>query len=124
VKKIKGKDQIAASKNEAELQFALKEQPNIMPLLGTVEVTDSIGNPVLYQFMQLAGFGNGDQFKAQLSYLTDKTDEQRFLLYVARNLLTGLSAMHQQHIFHLDMKPSNFVIDQHGKIYIIDFGCA
>jgi hypothetical protein len=124
VKKIKGIDEIAASRNEAALQLALKGEPNILPLLDTIEMTDSRGHPVLYQFMQLAGFGNGDQLKIQLSFLTDTGLKQRYLLHTAHNLLSGLSAMHRQHVFHLDIKPSNFVIDHLGDIFIIDFGCA
>jgi serine/threonine protein kinase len=124
VKKIKGEAEIAASKNEAKLQFALKGQLNIMPLWDTFEISDSNGHPVLYQFMRLAGFGNGDQLKTQLTYLTNPSTKQQILLHVAHHLLVGLNSMHQQHIFHLDIKPSNFVVDHQGEIYIIDFGCA
>jgi serine/threonine protein kinase len=124
VKKIKGIDEIAVSRNEATLQLALKGEPNILPLLDTMEMKDRNGHPVLYQFMQLAGFGNGDQLKIQLSFLTDTGLKQQCLLHTARSLLLGLSTMHRQHIFHLDMKPSNFVIDHLGDIFIIDFGCA
>ena len=46
------------------------------------------------------------------------------LLNYAYSLLLGLNYMHNQKIAHLDIKPSNILIDQHGRIKFADFGLA
>ncbi|NGX60420.1 MAG: hypothetical protein KR126chlam3_01593, partial [Chlamydiae bacterium] len=124
VKKIKGADQIAQSREEGELQSRLKGKPNIMPVLDYVESTDSNDNPVIYEFMPLAGFGNGENLRDHLQALSDPARKEQILTHVTNGLLTGLSHMHKAHIYHLDMKPANMVLDMQGEPFIIDFGCA
>ena len=124
VKKIKGKEKIEASRNEALLQFQLKGRPNIMPLLDSVDSKSSADELALYQFMPLAGFGNGRVLKTKLAWLDDISLKNKILVHTAKALLTGNQAMHELQIYHLDNKPDNFVIYKEGKIEIIDFGCA
>ncbi len=124
VKKIKGKTQIEQSKEEGTLQKKLKGKSNIMRILNFVESVDSNGEPVLYQFMPLAGFGNGEELSNHLEGLRDSVQKEQILTHVAKGLLTGLSHMHQAHIYHADMKPANMVLDIQGEVYVIDFGCA
>lgn len=124
VKKIKGGVAIKHSREEGGIQQKLTGQPNIMPLLDSVETTDSAGQAVLYQFMPLAGWGNGDFFTQQLAFCPDLTIQLKLMIYFAKSLLTGLAAMHRANIYHRDIKPSNVVFDKDGNLYIIDFGCA
>lgn len=124
VKKIKGEENIEASKNEAVLQFKLKGQPNIMPLLDSLNSTSSQKKPALYQFMPLAGFGNGKVLRSKLAYQNNISVRNKILVHVAKSLLTGANAMHELNIYHLDLKPENFVLDKEGHLDIIDFGCA
>ena len=74
--------------------------------------------------MPYAGFGNGNLFCTQLKYLDNQILSNKLLFHVAQGLATGLSHMHRENIYHLDLKPDNFVIDLKGVVYIIDFGCA
>ena len=46
------------------------------------------------------------------------------LLNYVYSLLLGLNYMHNQNIAHLDIKPSNILIDQHGRVKYADFGLA
>lgn len=124
VKKIKGSNQIAHSKKEAEIQTRLSGKPHIMPLLASTETQGSNREPVLYQFMPLAGFGNGDEFAEKLRLIGGAKEKERFFVHVATGLVSGLHEMHLLRTYHLDLKPPNFVIDQHGTVFIIDFGCA
>jgi hypothetical protein len=45
-------------------------------------------------------------------------------LEVARDLLAGLAAAHEQGVIHRDLKPANVMIDSRGKVKITDFGLA
>jgi serine/threonine protein kinase len=40
----------------------------------------------------------------------------------ARQLVSGLRAMHRQEMFHQDLKPENVLIDDNGTLKLIDFG--
>lgn len=123
VKSVKGESNIQASKNEAKLQAKLKGKPHIMPYLDSVELSHKIP-PVLYQFMPLASFGNGEFLQKKLALVNDHLLKSKILVHVAEQLLKGVSHMHAANIYHLDFKGSNMVLDQHGEVYIIDFGCA
>ncbi len=123
VKKVKGTREIQQSRDEGALQAKLKGKSNIMSILDFVESSSSNDEPVLYQFMPLAGFGNGEVLEAQLQNAPHEL-QQQIVMHVAQGLLTGLQNMHEGDIYHLDLKPANIVLDQHGKVYIIDFGCA
>ena len=43
---------------------------------------------------------------------------------VMEQIVLGLRAMHRKDILHLDLKPSNIMIDAHGVVKLIDFGSS
>ena len=43
---------------------------------------------------------------------------------ITKQICNGLQVAHQKNIVHLDLKPRNFMIDNNGKVYIMDFGVA
>ena len=43
---------------------------------------------------------------------------------ITRQICEGLKGAHKKLIVHLDLKPSNIMIDSEGKVYIMDFGVA
>lgn len=130
VKKVKTAEKIQASIHEAEIHKELtelmkgKNQIGIMPLLDSILDKGSDGEDALYQFMPLAGYGNGELLKAHLATVQDQVLKEKFIVHVARYLLTGAAFMHKNNIFHLDIKPANLVLDRLGHVYLIDFGCA
>lgn len=43
---------------------------------------------------------------------------------ITKQICKGLQVAHQKNIVHLDLKPRNIMIDNDGKVYIMDFGVA
>lgn len=132
VKKIKGDLELQKSRAEAKLQKELTDLAiesgqaleGIMPLLLARETTSSIKQPALYIFLPLAGYGNGLLLQSYLAATQSKLFQEKMAVHVARYLLTGAAYMHEHHIYHLDIKNTNYVLDKQGKVYLIDFGCA
>ncbi len=135
VKKIQGKDKILSSKNEASLQSNLSGLPHLLPLWDFIPVTKPSGKEIYYQFMPIAGLGNGDKFQKHWHLWpgtvtgcegldTKPTFKLRLLVQIAQDVLIGIHQMHLHSIYHLDLKGSNIVIDHFGQVFIIDFGCS
>lgn len=49
--------------------------------------------------------------------------EQEVLRFLPQ-ILDGLEAVHNQHLWHLDLHPKNIMLDQTGNIVLIDFGAS
>lgn len=43
---------------------------------------------------------------------------------ILTQILSALKEVHQNEIWHLDLKPGNIMIDKHGVAYLIDFGAS
>ena len=52
----------------------------------------------------------------------DTTTLDAFDLY--RQLLEGLASIHKNDLMHRDIKPGNLLVDEHGRLKIIDLGSA
>ncbi len=117
VKKVKGASAIEESRDEGALQAKLEGKPNIMPIWDCVESLSSADEPVLYQFMPLAGFGNGEELQAHLH--AKKPIQPQVLMHVATGMATGLFHMHAAGIYHLDIKLSNLVLDMMERSFLL-----
>ncbi len=125
VKKIHGDSYIKESMREAEFQRELTGLPNVMPIWDSQVIkSKKTQQDVLVQFMPLAGFGNGEQLISLLPHIQNNDLKQKFLIHILKSLLKGTKGIHSRRVCHLDMKPSNFMLDCRGTVYIIDFGCA
>lgn len=46
------------------------------------------------------------------------------LISMAVEILEGLAQLHAANIWHLDLKPSNILLDEYGHAYLSDFGIS
>jgi len=122
-KTVTGAKQIEESLNEGRIQDALIKAnvPNVVPLLDYVRKVDLQGVEVLHQIMPLAVW-NGEELKVKRSLLEDQPLKDRLLHHVAKKLLEGISYMHSAGYYHLDLKPTNFLVMQDMTVYLADFG--
>jgi len=122
-KTVTGTKQIEESLNEGRIQDALIKAnvPNVVPLLDYVRQVDHQGVEVLHQIMPLAVW-NGEELKVKRFLLEDQPLKVRLLHHMAKKLLEGVSYMHSAGYYHLDIKPTNFLVMQDMTVYLADFG--
>jgi serine/threonine-protein kinase len=61
--------------------------------------------------------------------LKEVLEERRFLpveegLNIARQVLSALDYAHQRKLLHRDIKPGNILLDDQGRVKVVDFGLA
>ena len=68
-------------------------------------------------------FINGESLKTRMNRLGRPMTEEE-VLPILHQAIDALDAVHQEQIWHLDIKPDNIMIDAKGKLYLIDFGAS
>ena len=43
---------------------------------------------------------------------------------IGARVAAALHDLHRQNVIHLDIKPSNLLVDERGKVWVADFGLA
>lgn len=101
--------------HEAQRLAAL-EEPHI------VGVTDSFEeNQTAYYVMQLI---DGSSLSARMAAQGRPFTEQQVRGVVLPQVLSALKYVHQQGLYHLDLKPANIMQDGKDRCWLIDFGAS
>ena len=77
-------------------------------------------NGTEYYVMDLV---DGESLKDRL-HRTNKPLPEAEVNKLLPQILDGLKAIHDMHIWHLDIKPANIMVDKHGTVKLIDFGAS
>ncbi|XP_021010222.1 sperm motility kinase 3A-like [Mus caroli] len=97
----------------SEIQLMMMaDHPNIISLLQVIETKKN-----LYLIMELCEGKTLYQHIRKAGYLQE--DEARKLF---KQLLSAMNYCHNQGIVHRDLKPDNIMVEEVGKVKIIDFG--
>lgn len=94
--------------------LAQMNHPHIVKVVDVFEENDT----VYYVMQYLSGGSLADYVK-----LHGALDEDIAIKYI-QQIGSALEYMHQQHICHYDVKPSNILLDDKGGAMLIDFGIS
>ncbi len=105
-------DRLARFRREAQVLASLNH-PNIAAIYGLEESSD-----VVALALELV---DGEDLAERLKRGALPIDDA---LTIARQILDGLEAAHEQGIVHRDLKPANIKITKNGIVKLLDFGLA
>jgi eukaryotic-like serine/threonine-protein kinase len=110
---------LARLEREARL-LAQLEHPNIAALHALEDAAPDIsGAPMRFLVMQLA---EGETLKRRIEVAGRIPVDEA--LGIARQIAAALEAAHDKGVVHRDLKPANVVVDDDGRVKVVDFGIA
>lgn len=130
---------IERARREASIQI---HNENLVEMFGFIEVVENpqSAHPIkryhvvseLLQGVMLFDLLNGKTTDkngnevpfAQELYSKYQNDRFGFAVFIVKNILSGLMALHDKGYIHRDLDPSNIMITPDRKVKIIDFGIA
>ena len=100
-------------KKEASRLAALRHQ-------NLVRVYDSFEeNCTVYYVMD---YIKGESLREKLN--REGVLQESLVMNYLNQLISALQVVHQQNIWHLDIKPENIMVDKQDKVYLVDFGAS
>ncbi len=99
--------------------IARLRHPQIVPIHNVGEQDD-----VLFYVMDLISGTSLDQLEPRNLLGTNGRARARWVARLGIQAAESLAYAHGQGVLHRDVKPSNFVLDQDGRLWLTDFGLA
>lgn len=103
--------------NQYVLKNYLYSPCKVSKELGTLLNINVLENSSIF-YMALEYAINGDL----MNYIIKKPFDERTARYYFKQLIDGLSAIHEKKIVHRDIKPHNLLLDEEFNLKIADFG--
>ena len=105
-------------KNNKEISLQTKiKHKNITAFYGVYSIPDSS-----CMVMELAKYGDLDYF--QKKFIQKSCLSETLLAYITKQILDGLSFLHQSKIIHMDIKHQNILIDKNLQIKLTDLSVS
>lgn len=117
IKQIPCSTPIKMIKSEVDAGKIIGQHDNIAALLSYEEQTD-------YHYMAFQ-FIPGEDLFSYLEFVGFSPRSEQETRFIMAQILNAVSYLHTKKIAHRDIKLENILIDQYGKVTVIDFGlCA
>ncbi|TAL60566.1 MAG: hypothetical protein EPN84_09310 [Legionella sp.] len=91
------------------------------------EEENSRKKPQIYQFLKIAAFKDLNSLHLFFDHagLTENDQLKKAILeHIVNNMVSIVRRLHAYDIYHLDLKPANFLLMSSGQIILADFGSA
>lgn len=126
---------IERARREASIQI---HNENLVEMFGFIEIAESdqvkhyhvvselLQGVMLFDLLNgktTDKFGNEVEFAREL-FTQYQNDKFGFAVFIVKNILSGIMALHDKGYIHRDLDPSNIMITHDRKVKIIDFGIA
>lgn len=107
------------ARNEAKLAF---RHPNLVEMLGMVE--SKTGKGPIFIISNMVNGVNMDTFVSTHLSGTENYDREKRIVNLMLPVLEALKYIHSYNIYHLDIKPSNIMVEMGRNVRLMDLGIA